>query len=97
MVRTKLIHMYTYIYISMPSSTTCLRISPENRERLNGLKLHPKESYDEVIGRLLDHLTDPEPLTEEDLKGIEQSLQEIREGRYFTLGQAKAQLETDNS
>jgi hypothetical protein len=80
----------------MLSSMTCLRISHENRERLNSLKLHPRESYDEVIGRILDHMTDPEPLTEEDLSGIEQSLQEIREGRYYTIGQAKAQLEMDN-
>jgi predicted DNA-binding protein len=80
----------------MLSSTTCLRISRENRERLNSLKRHPKESYDEVIGRILNHMTDPEPLTEEDLSAIEQSLDEIREGRYYTLDQIKAQLKTDN-
>ena len=77
----------------MPSSTPCLRISPENRERLNRLKIHPKESYDTVIGRLLDRMTDPEPLTEEDRLAIAESLEEIRDGRYYTLNDAKKELE----
>ncbi len=76
----------------MPSSTPCLRISPENRERLNKLKRHPKESYDTVIGRLLDRMTDPEPLTEEDRLAITESLEEIRDGKYYTLKDAKKEL-----
>jgi hypothetical protein len=76
----------------MPSSTPCLRISPENRERLNELKRHPKESYDTVIGRLLDRMTDPEPLTEEDRLAITESLEEIRDGKYYTLKDAKKEL-----
>jgi hypothetical protein len=76
----------------MPSSTPCLRISPENRERLNKMKRHPKESYDTVIGRLLDRMTDPEPLTEEDRLAITQSLEEIRDGKYYTLKDAKTEL-----
>jgi len=76
----------------MPSSTPCLRISPENRERLNKLKIHPKESYDTVIGRLLDRMIDPEPLTEEDRMAIAESLEEIRDGKYYTLKDAKKEL-----
>jgi hypothetical protein len=76
----------------MPPSTPCLRISPENRERLNKLKRHPKESYDTVIGRLLDRMTDPEPLTEEDRQAITRSLEEIRDGKYYTLKDAKKEL-----
>jgi hypothetical protein len=76
----------------MPSSTPCLRISPENRERLNRLKIHPKESYDTVIGRLLDRMTDPEPLTNEDRQAITESLEEIRDGKYYTLKETKKEL-----
>lgn len=76
----------------MSQSTPCLRISPENRARLNELKRHPKESYDTVIGRLLDRVTDPDPLTDEDLQAITKSLEEIREGKYYTLKDAKNKL-----
>ncbi len=76
----------------MPSSTSCVRISPQNRERLTRLKVHPKESYDTVIGRLLDRMTDPEPLTEEDRLAIAESLEEIRDGKYYTLNDAKKEL-----
>jgi len=76
----------------MPPSTPCLRISPENRVRLNELKRHPKESYDTVIGRLLDRMTDPEPLTDEDRQAITESLEEIRDGKYYPLKEAKNEL-----
>jgi len=76
----------------MQPSSPCLRISPENRERLNKLKTHPRESYDTVIGRLLDRMTDPEPLTNEDVQAIEESLEEIRSGKFYTLNDAKKEL-----
>lgn len=76
----------------MPSPTPCVRISTKNRERLNELKAHPKESYDAVIGRLLDRMIDPEPLTEEDRLAIAESLKEIRDGTYYTLKDAKKEL-----
>jgi len=56
------------------------------------MKSHPKESYDTVIGRLLDRMTDPEPLTEEDRLAIAESLEEIRDGNYYTLKDAKTEL-----
>lgn len=86
------LHMPTRAYLCMPSSTPCLRISNQNRERLNDLKMHPKESYDAVIGRLLDRMTDPDPLTEEDRLAIAESLEEIRNGKYYTLDEAKKEL-----
>jgi predicted DNA-binding protein len=69
-----------------------LRISPEYRERLNQLESHPTESCDMVIGKLLDRMTDPESLTEEDLDAVAESLEEIRNGIYFTIKDAGDEL-----
>jgi predicted DNA-binding protein len=69
-----------------------LRISTENQERLNKLKSQPRESCDMVIRRLLDRMTDPESLTEMDLDAIAESLEEIRDGIYFTIKNAGDEL-----
>jgi hypothetical protein len=45
------------------------------------MKIHPRESYDEALNRLLDMAYDPEPLSEETLKKIEEGIADIRAGR----------------
>lgn len=92
LITRRTLHMPTGEYLCMPPSTPCMRISPENRARLNELKRHPKESYDTVIGRLLDRVTDPDLLTDEDRQAIAESLEEIRDGKYYTLKDAKNDL-----
>jgi predicted transcriptional regulator len=73
-------------------STPCLRVSIENRRRLDALKRHPRESYNDVIGRLLNQSYDPEPLTEEELGAIEESIRDIRNGRVYSHEQVKKEL-----
>ncbi|MCE5297666.1 MAG: hypothetical protein LLF84_01780 [Methanoregulaceae archaeon] len=70
----------------------CLRISTDNRRRLDALKSHPRESYNDVIGRLLDQTYDTEPLTAEELNAIEESVRDIREGRIYSHEQVKKEL-----
>lgn len=48
------------------------------------LKRHPKESYNDVIGRLLDMAVDDEPLSEEAIRGIEEALESVRAGRLYS-------------
>jgi len=45
------------------------------------MKLHPRETYDETLNRLLDMAYDPEPLSEETLQRIEESIADMRAGR----------------
>jgi len=66
----------------MPATTVW--ITPENKSRLEGLKRHPKESYNDVIGRLIDMAVDDEPLSEEAIRGIEEALEDIRSGRLYS-------------
>lgn len=64
---------------------TTIQIQPETKSRLEALKIHPRESYDETLNRLLDMAYDPEPLSEETLQQIEEGIADIRAGRLRSL------------
>jgi predicted transcriptional regulator len=72
--------------------STSIRIQKETRDHLQQLKKHPRESFDEVISRLIEASVDDEPLGEETLATIEQSLKEYREGVYYTHEEILADL-----
>lgn len=65
-------------------SATTVWITSANKDRLEGLKRHPRESYNDVIGRLLDMAVDDEPLSEEAIWAIEEALEDIKEGRLYS-------------
>lgn len=66
----------------MPPTT--IQIQPEVKESLDQLKKHPRESYNDVIRRLVGSRIDEEPLSEESIEGIEEALGDIRKGRLHT-------------
>lgn len=88
--------MHAHVVLCMQS--TSIRIRSKTRDSLSLLKKHPRESFDEVISRLIDTAIDDEPLLEETLQAIEKSLKEYREGKYFTHEDILAELGvSDNS
>lgn len=64
---------------------TTIQLRPETKARLDEVKVHPRETYDEAVNRLLDMAYDPEPLSEETLQQIEEGIADIRAGRYRSL------------
>ena len=70
----------------------CLRVNPSTKERLDQLKIHPRESYNDVIERLLSMVVDDEPLTPEEMQGIHESLLEFNAGQFVTQEQIKRDL-----
>ena len=82
--------MYAYVVVCMQS--TSIRIQKRTRDHLERLKKYPRESFDDVISRLIDAGVDNEPLSEETLKTIEQSLKEYRDGIYYTHEEILADL-----
>jgi predicted transcriptional regulator len=66
----------------MPPTT--IQLQPEVKESLDELKKHPRESYNEVIKRLVETRIDEDPLSEEAIEGIEEALEDIRKGRLHT-------------
>jgi len=64
-------------------AATTIYIREDLKDQLNSLKRHPKESYNDVIGRLVNLAVDEEPLSEDAIKGLEESLEEIRQGKLI--------------
>ena len=73
-------------------TSVTVRIDSNLRDRLNALKTHPRESYNEVIGRLVDMEVDEEPLSDEAIRDLERSLEDLRAGRVYTLDEVMAEL-----
>jgi len=71
---------------------TTIQISKVTRKRLDKLKLFEREPLDSVIGRLTNMAVDEEPLSERDITGIKKGLEDIEEGRVYTLGGVKKEL-----
>ena len=69
--------------------TTTIQIKEDVRDRLNDMKLHPRESYNDVIERLFE---DFEELSEETLKDIEEAVREIESGKYKTQEEVEKEL-----
>ena len=70
-------------------ATTTIQVSKEMREALETLKLHPRETYEEVLERLLEDLRE---LNEETKREIERAIREIKAGKYRTHEQLKTEM-----
>ena len=69
--------------------TTTIQLTQEMKKVLEGMKLHPRETYEEVLERLLEDLQE---LNQQTKKEIEQAIREIKAGKYRTHQQLKAEL-----
>ena len=74
------------------SAMTTIRISHQTKELLDTLKHHPRESYEDVIGRLATMAYDDEPLSDEEIEDMKASLEDIRAGRVRTLRTIRNEL-----
>jgi predicted CopG family antitoxin len=74
-------------------SQTTVWVSRETKERLAGMKRYPRETFEDVIKRLMNSAEDEEPLSDEAIRGIEESLEDIKAGRLYTLDEARAELQ----
>jgi predicted transcriptional regulator len=74
----------------MPPTT--IQLQAEVKASLDQLKKHPRESYNEVIRRLVGNRIDEEPLSEEAIGGIEEALEDIRKGRLHTEEEIKKEF-----
>ena len=70
-------------------AATTIQLSREMKKTLEGMKMHRRETYEEVLERVLEDLRE---LSEQTKKQIEQAVREIKAGKYRTHGQLKAEL-----
>lgn len=76
-------------------ASTTIKIDTELKDRLNTLKLHPRESYNDVIKRLVAIAVDEEPLSQEMIRDLERSLEDLKAGRVYTLDEVMAELKEE--
>jgi predicted transcriptional regulator len=70
-------------------TTTTIQLSRDMKKTLEGMKIHPRETYEEVLERLLEDLRE---LSEETKEEIELAIREIKDGRSRTHDQLKDEL-----
>jgi len=71
---------------------TTIKVDPKLKSNLDNLKLHPRESYNDVIARLLNMAYDEEPLSDSTLERIEEGLKDLKSGKYYTQEEIEAEL-----
>jgi len=64
-------------------AASTIYIREDLKEKLRELKRHPKESYNDVIERLVTLSEDNEPLNAEAIKGLEEALEDIKHHRVY--------------
>ncbi len=72
---------------------TTIQIKKELKKKLDGLKVYPNETMDQLIERLAESKIDREPLSDEEIKGIEEGLANIKSGKVYNTKQLKKKLE----
>lgn len=68
---------------------TTIQISDEMRNTLNNLKLYARETYNDVLERILE---DMQELNEKTKKEIRRAIKEIESGNYKTHEEVRKEL-----
>jgi hypothetical protein len=74
------------------AEVTTVRMRAETKALLDDLKLFPRETYDDVVKRLAEMAYDDEPLTKEELEAIQESEEDIKAGRVYSLEEVAKEL-----
>lgn len=72
--------------------TTTIQVKKSIKKKLDMLKIYPNESMDSVIERLTNMAIDEEPLSKDEINDIEQSLDDIKKGKVYSLEKVKKEL-----
>lgn len=76
---------------------TTVQLRPETKKKLDNLKLHPRETYDELIDRLADAAYDDEDLSDDEHEDIRESENDIKAGRVRSLRDIMKDLGDDQA
>ena len=72
---------------------TSIQIEKEVKERLDKFKNHPRETYNEVLDRMIRILSEEDAeLSPKTIKNIEKSLAEIKAGKVYSHKDVKKRL-----
>ena len=69
---------------------TTIQLEEMTKKRLERVKMFPRETYNQVIERLLEREDDEEgQLSPRTIRNIERSLKDIKAGRVYTMEEVK--------
>lgn len=69
---------------------TSIQLQNKTKSRLDKLKVFPRESYDDVVNRLINVAQDDEGiLSKKTIKDLEKSLDEIKTGKLISHDEIK--------
>jgi hypothetical protein len=69
---------------------TSIQLENKTKARLDKMKIFPKESYNEVVNRLINVAEDDEGvLSEQTIKDLERALIEVKNGKLLSHNQVK--------
>lgn len=72
---------------------TSIQIEKEVKERLDKFKNHPRETYNEVLDRMIRIMSEEDAeLSPKTIKNIEKSLAEIKAGKVYSHKEVKKRL-----
>lgn len=71
---------------------TTIQLEEKVKEKLDEMKLHPRETYSKVIERLVEDNVVEDELSPETIKNIEKSLDDIKKGRTYSMKEVKKKL-----
>ena len=71
---------------------TTIQLEEKVKEKLDEMKLHPRETYNKVIERLVEDNVIEDELSPETIKRIEKSLDDIKQGRTHSMDEVKKKL-----
>jgi predicted CopG family antitoxin len=72
---------------------TTIQVQEKTKHKLEELKSHPRETYNEVIERLIEARDGGEEvLSPQTIKNIESALEDIKKGRIYSTGYMKRRL-----
>lgn len=73
---------------------TSIQIEKEIKKRLDEFKNHPRETYNEVIARMIHVMSqqNKEELSQQTIKNLKKSLNDIEKGKVYSLEQVEKEL-----
>lgn len=71
---------------------TTIQIDKKIKEDLDKLKNHPRETYNQVIARMIHSVSQQKELSQQAIRDIEKSLEEIKAGKISSHKDVKRRL-----
>ena len=70
---------------------TTIQVNQNTLERLKNLKKHERQSYDEALNDIFNEIEE-ETLSAEEIKEIQQALEDVKKGRVYPIEQVAKEL-----